>query len=98
VFAGPSLPKATYAAAIVTTPDGTGVVLIGGINTPNDLYELKCSSNFCKWSLMEQKLLYDRVVFPVAMYVPDSFADCETGPIDTTTTKTTTTGTYRQPF
>jgi hypothetical protein len=61
---------------MVPTPDETGVVLIGGELTRKDLYELKCSSSSCNWSLMEQKLNVDRY-FPLAMYVPDSFAICE---------------------
>jgi hypothetical protein len=38
LFAGPDLPQVTYGAAMVPTPDGTGVVLIA----LKDLYELKC--------------------------------------------------------
>jgi hypothetical protein len=76
VFAGPNLPKATEGAAMVPTSDGTRVVLIGGSATSKDLYELKCSSSSCNWSLMEQKLSVARWS-SVAMYVPDSFADCE---------------------
>jgi hypothetical protein len=69
----------TYGAAMVPTPDGTGVVLIGGVRDysygAKDLYELKCSSSSCNWSLMEQKTIVYRY-FHVAMYVPDSFANC----------------------
>jgi hypothetical protein len=77
VFAGPNLLKATEGSAMVPTSDGTGVVLIGGSGgSSKDLYELKCLSSSCNWSLMEQKLSVDRW-FPVAMYVPDSFVNCE---------------------
>jgi isoleucyl-tRNA synthetase len=75
VFAGPDLPKPTYAAAMVLTPDGTGVVHMGGEFTKKDFFELKCSESICNWSLMDQKLNVDRV-YSVAMYVPDSFVDC----------------------
>jgi hypothetical protein len=61
---------------MVTTPDGTGVVLIGGKNSHKDIYELKCSSTVCNWSRMEQKLSVERFGH-VAMYVPDSFVDCK---------------------
>jgi hypothetical protein len=73
---GPDLPKPTDGAAIVTTPDGSGVVLIGGYNTLTDLLELKCSSSSCTWSLMEPTLTADRYG-SVSMLVPDSFAVCE---------------------
>jgi hypothetical protein len=76
VFAGPNLPKATAGAAMVPTPDGTGVVLIGGYNSRKDLIELKCSSSSYNWSYMEQKLSVDRA-YSVAINVPDSFGVCE---------------------
>jgi hypothetical protein len=76
VFAGPDLPKHTNGAAMVTTPDGTGVVLIGGKDTETDLLELKCSSISCIWSLMEQQLNVERINF-VAISVPSSFVVCE---------------------
>jgi hypothetical protein len=76
VFAGPDLPKATSGAAMVPTPDGTGVVMIGGGSTNKDLYELKCSSRSCIWKKLNKQLSVDRWR-AVAMYVPDSFAVCE---------------------
>jgi hypothetical protein len=78
VFAGQHLPKATFGAATLPSPHGTGVVIIGGYayDTQRELYELKCSSSSCNWSLMEQHLSVNRL-FHVAIYVPDSFAVCE---------------------
>jgi hypothetical protein len=76
VFAGPDLPKGTNGAAMVTTPDGTGVVLIGGRDTETDLLKLKCSSISCNWSLMEQQLNVERHM-SVAISVPSSFVVCE---------------------
>jgi hypothetical protein len=77
VFAGPNLPKATSGAAMVPTPDGTGVVNIGGYPfNPFNLYELKCTSVGCQWSLMAQHLSIGRIGH-IAINVPDSFADCE---------------------
>jgi hypothetical protein len=58
------------------TPDGTGVVLIGGWNTRRDLYQLKCSVSSCNWSLMEQTLSVERHGH-IAMYVPDNLIECE---------------------
>jgi hypothetical protein len=76
VFAGSNVPEATKKSKMVPTPDGTGVVLIGGTFTRQDLYELKCSSSSCNWSLMEQRLSVERF-YHNAFYVPDGFAVCE---------------------
>jgi hypothetical protein len=76
LFAGPSLNGETSTGVLVPTPDGTGVVLIGGHDYLRDLHELKCSSTDCKWIRMDQQLRFDRE-HHVAMYVPDSFVDCE---------------------
>jgi hypothetical protein len=61
---------------MVTTPDGTGVVLIGGQFTEKDLFELKCSSSYCNWNLMEQTLSVARYR-SLAITVPSSFLVCE---------------------
>jgi hypothetical protein len=76
VFAGPDLPKGTKGAAMVPTPDGTGVVLIGGENIRKDLHELECSSSFCIWMKLNKQLSVERFR-AVAFYVPDSFAVCD---------------------
>jgi hypothetical protein len=76
VFVGPDLPQKTFGAAMVQTPDGTGVVLIGGYYTDKDLYELKCTSVGCQWSLMAKHLSVSRI-YHISFYVPDSFAVCE---------------------
>jgi hypothetical protein len=61
---------------MVPTPDGTGVVLIGGTSSMKDLYELKCSTSSCNWSLMAKHLSFQRWRH-VAFYVFDTFAVCE---------------------
>jgi hypothetical protein len=76
VFAGPDLSFTTKNALMVPTPDGTGVVHMGGQRTLKRLYELKCSSTDCYWILMEKYLNVKRVN-AVAIYVPDSFAICK---------------------
>jgi hypothetical protein len=87
LFSGPDLPQAKQAAAMVPTPNGTGVVLIGGmisqlntgkisISGRKELIELKCSSTSCKWSQMKQQLSVNRWSH-IAFYVPDSYAVCE---------------------
>jgi hypothetical protein len=69
VFAGPDLPQATgEGATMVATPDGTGVVLIGGVGTLKDVYELKSLSTYCNWSLMEKHMSVHRF-YAVAMSV-----------------------------
>jgi hypothetical protein len=45
---------------MVPTPDGTGVVLIGGYHARKDLYELICTSNSCNWNSLDQKLSVNR--------------------------------------
>jgi hypothetical protein len=62
---------------MVPTPDGTGVVLIGGSDTRKDLFEMKCSPSYCYWKLMELQHLSIARTRPVAMYIPDSFVVCE---------------------
>jgi hypothetical protein len=76
VFAGPDLHQAPSGAAMVPTPDGTGVVLIGGYNIKKELHELKCSSGGCQWIMMAKHLSFSREDH-IAFYVPDSFAFCE---------------------
>jgi hypothetical protein len=76
LFAGPTLDRGTSAGVLVPTPDGTGVVLIGGHDYLRDLYELECSSSYCNWIHMGKQLNLDRE-HHLAMYVPDSFVDCE---------------------
>ena len=74
---GPKLPFQVSNASMVTSPNGRGVVLIGGIvsnddnfGTPSDLLiELSGSSrSSLEWIYLEQKLQYPRayhVVFPI---------------------------------
>jgi hypothetical protein len=76
VFAGPDLPQATVGAAMVPTPDGTGVVMIGGHPARIFLYELKCSSRSCNWMKLNKQLSVVRM-YAIAFYVPDSFAVCD---------------------
>jgi hypothetical protein len=73
VFSGPKLPITIYGSAMVQTPDGTGVVLIGGSHPRKGLYELKCSSSSCEWILMDKELSINRLL-NIAFYVPDTFA------------------------
>jgi hypothetical protein len=60
---------------MVATPDGTGVIHIGGHYTSTDLYLMSCSVTSCNWKLMDKKLEVSRAQC-VAMYVPDSMVEC----------------------
>jgi hypothetical protein len=94
VFSGPKLPITIYGSAMVQTPDGTGVVLIGGSHPRKGLYELKCSSSSCEWILMDKELSINRLL-NIALYVPDTFAATtptpSTSPSPSTATPTTIT-------
>jgi hypothetical protein len=67
----------------LTSPDGKGVILIGGWEVPDGpqnqtatLYRLNCEDFFgCNWQEMEQKLKVGRRNF-VAMIIPDSLTNC----------------------
>ena len=77
---GPDLPVSLTQHAMVPSPDGQGVLVIGGDvgndNVQGSIYQLKCSStslDSCYWITLEQKLKYAREAF-VAMLIPDSLA------------------------
>ena len=60
---GPTLPYKLYGSAMVTSPNGKGVVLVGGYDATHmkyssDLLELKQSSE--EWIVLEQQLQYPR--------------------------------------
>ena len=62
----------------ITTPDGKGVLSIGGWaggNGQDRIYELKCTQSLqdCNWITLTQKLKYPRYS-SVAMLIPDSLA------------------------
>jgi hypothetical protein len=65
---------------MVTSPDGQGVIVIGGatfIPTEDQsaLYQLNCNESGCEWHEMEQKLKIARERF-VAMLIPDILTNC----------------------
>jgi hypothetical protein len=78
---GPRLPRPVYAAKMVSTPSGKGVILIGGNNVTGAggyhayLIELICDAMACEWVEMEQKLQVPRDDF-VAMLIPDTLTNC----------------------
>jgi hypothetical protein len=65
---------------MLPSPDGQGVILMGGYSATNDayqssIYKVICDQLGCKWSEMEQQLKISRQHF-VAMLIPDNFTNC----------------------
>jgi hypothetical protein len=65
---------------LLPSPDGQGVILIGGWSTTDDanqsaMYKLICDQLCCKWPEMEQQLKIARSYF-VAMLIPDTLTKC----------------------
>jgi hypothetical protein len=80
VIAGPKLPKKCSSASLLPSPDGQGVIFIGGWSENSGLqssffYKLICDQLGCKWSEMEQELKIHRSNF-VAMLIPDTLTNC----------------------
>jgi hypothetical protein len=80
IIAGPKLPKTLSRASLVPSPDGQGVILIGGYSSTDpgnqsSMYKLICDQLGCKWSEMEQQLQRSRRDF-VAMLIPDHLTNC----------------------
>ena len=74
-ISGPKLPFKLHESAMVPSPSGTGVVVIGGYNwterkKSNALLELKGSS--MEWVPLKQTLQYAREGH-VAIPIPDDF-------------------------
>ena len=68
-------PVDHYGAKMVTTPDGKGVLFIGG-HSSSSIYELRSAgeANWA-WTELEQHLKFSRSDF-IPIYVPDYFTDC----------------------
>jgi hypothetical protein len=69
-----------YGASLLPSPDGQGVILIGGYSGTDYayqslIYKLICDQLGCKWSIMEQQLKIARS-FSVAMLIPDNLTYC----------------------
>jgi hypothetical protein len=64
-------------ASLLPSPDGQGVIVIGGYSNEvqSSMYKLICDQLGCKWSEMEQQLQIPRSYF-VAMLIPDTLANC----------------------
>jgi hypothetical protein len=68
-----------YGASLLPSPDGQGVIVIGGYSdgdgVQSSMYKLICDQLECKWSEMEQQLQIARRYF-VAMLIPDALTNC----------------------
>jgi hypothetical protein len=73
-----------YGASLLPSPDGQGVIVIGGYSADDSaaggayqssIHKLICDQLGCKWSEMEQQLKIARAAF-VAMLIPDALTNC----------------------
>jgi hypothetical protein len=68
---------------MLPSPDGQGLIFIGGYSTTDggsqtaqsSIYKLICDQLGCKWSKMKQQLHIARSIF-VAMLIPDTLTNC----------------------
>ena len=78
LFTGPELPYGLYASAMATSPDGNGVILVGGksgtyssgYNNLDSILELKADGQgwVGAWTTLSTKLQYARenhIVIPI---------------------------------
>ena len=78
--AGPRLDVKNSRQQYLTSPNGQGIIALGGKATSyyNTIYEFKCdpgnSLDECQWFTLQQKLKYAWAKF-AAMYIPDSLAN-----------------------
>ena len=68
---GPELPYELYGSAMATSPDGNGVILVGGLNS-DSILELKADGQgwVGAWTTLSTKLQYGRqqhIIIPVLM-------------------------------
>ena len=69
---GPKLPFSIYGSAMITSPNGKGVIIIGG--TSRDYHPLKTMlelrSDLMEWAPMKQKNIFHRG-YPFAIQIPN---------------------------
>ncbi len=75
---GPVLYKNVSNAWLVPSPDGEGVILIGG-DLGTEILEMRCQGLSCQWKPMEQRLKYPRYD-AIVMYIPDYLTYCYPNP------------------
>jgi hypothetical protein len=66
-----------YGASLLPSPDGQGVIVIGGYSNgyESSINKLICDQLGCKWSEMEQQLKIPRSSL-VAMLIPNHLTNC----------------------
>ena len=76
------MPYVVRSSQMVTSPDGNGIILIGGQtseswNITAKILELRRDTNgwASSWTTMKQKLKYARVLH-VAIPIPNEFTTC----------------------
>ena len=80
---GPSLPsRLGYRPALITSPDGKGVILVGGfkrdqVASSNELLEFRQSTG---WTVLSQKLKYARQ-FPVVLPISNDLTSCKSSAV-----------------
>ena len=81
IYIGPKLPYKLRGSAMITSPTGRGVVVIGGYNHNEYKYSnavLELTDNAKKWITLEQSLQYSRSNH-ITIPVPDEFTNCLPG-------------------
>ena len=75
---GPNLPYSVSKSQMVTSPDGNGIILLGGVRHGKKILELRRDTNgwASSWTTMKQKLKYSRNLH-VAIPVPNELTTCE---------------------
>ena len=71
-----------FKPALITSPDGKGVILVGGLNakrgqSSNELLEFRQSTG---WTTLSQKLKYARQ-FPVVLPISNDLTSCKSSAV-----------------
>ena len=78
-FEGPSLPRDLEEFTMITSPEGDGVIAIGGRSGrefESAIFKMTCPGSLCTWTELEQKLDIGRIDH-VAFLIPDELTNCE---------------------
>ena len=77
MLSGPNLINSCYYGAMVTSPTGDGVVLLGCSQSPGSIYRMSLDENGdYQWMMMEQSLKYPRSYLPIVNYIEDHQVIC----------------------
>ena len=75
---GPEMPEERWVSQMVQSPDGQGVMVIGGYNA-TEVYEFRCSGmsflTDCKWTKTNSTMPMVKFGF-LAMMIPDEITNC----------------------